>query len=163
MPDGLYDLDFPAWSERQAELLLRLSRGERVNTAIDWPHVIEEVRDLGRSELRAVTTLLTRALEHLLKIAGWPGGAVNHWSVEALTFLLDAQRNWAPSMAQNVAVADLYDDALQVVRRMVIDGTHAFPLPDLCPFTLSDLIVAKPRVPDIDRLVATILATPPSP
>ncbi len=156
MSDVLYDLDFPAWSERQAELLLRLSRGERVNTEIDWPHVIEEMRDLGRSDTKSVESLLTRALEHCLKIAGWANGPVDHWSVEAMTFLLDARRRWAPSMAQNIAVADLYDDAMQVVRRMRIDGAAPMPAPETCPLGIADLIVPKPGAPDIQALAALL-------
>ena len=58
MPDGLYERDAFAWSERQADLLRRLAAGERVNEAVDWPYVIEEVQDLGLSELRACRSLL---------------------------------------------------------------------------------------------------------
>ena len=50
--DGQYDTDALAWAERQADFLTRLARGERVNVDIDWPNVIEEVRDVGLSELR---------------------------------------------------------------------------------------------------------------
>ena len=79
MPDELYDRDILAWSRRQADLLRRLAAGERVND-LDWPHVIDEVEDVGRSELRACASLLTRALEHLLKRHGWPGSdSVPHW------------------------------------------------------------------------------------
>ena len=70
MLEGLYEQDVLTWSERQAGLLRRLARGEKVNAEIDWPHVIEEVEDVGQSELRAVRSLLGRALEHLLKIRG---------------------------------------------------------------------------------------------
>ena len=47
MPDGLYERDFVLWSEAQADLLRRLAAGERVNAAVDWPNLIEEVEDLG--------------------------------------------------------------------------------------------------------------------
>ncbi len=53
MPDDLYDRDFLAWSEHQAALLRRLAAGERVDQAVDWSNVIDEVESLGRSELRA--------------------------------------------------------------------------------------------------------------
>ncbi len=49
MPDDMYDRDALVWSEQQAVLLARLARGERVNDAIDWPHVIEEIEDVGRA------------------------------------------------------------------------------------------------------------------
>ena len=53
MPDGLYERDVLAWSEQQADLLKRLAAGERLNAAVDWTHVIEEVHDVGMSALRA--------------------------------------------------------------------------------------------------------------
>ena len=49
MPDGLYDRDVLAWAEKQSALLERLAAGERVNALLVWPHVIEEVRDVGVS------------------------------------------------------------------------------------------------------------------
>ena len=51
---GLYGDDIVLWSKRQAELLRRMAAGERVDDQIDWPNVIEEIEDVGRSELRAV-------------------------------------------------------------------------------------------------------------
>jgi hypothetical protein len=50
MPDGLYERDILFWSQNQAELLRRLARGERVND-VDWEHVVEEIEDVGLSEL----------------------------------------------------------------------------------------------------------------
>ena len=48
----LYDTDILLWSERQADLLRRHAAGERVNDAsIDWPNIVEEIEDVGRSEL----------------------------------------------------------------------------------------------------------------
>ena len=160
MADSLYDHDFLVWSEQQADLLARLARGERVNAAVDWPHVIEEVRDLGRSDLKAVESLLARALEHLLKVAGWPSGPVEHWLSEALTFPLDARRRWTPSMRQRVDIAELYADALQPVRGITIDGVQPASLPEKYTVTSDDLIVDRPGSPEVRRLAERLL--PPS-
>ena len=64
--------DALAWAEQQAALLRRLAAGERLNEAVDWPNVIEELQDVGLSELRACRSLLAQALAHLLKLRGWP-------------------------------------------------------------------------------------------
>jgi hypothetical protein len=40
MPDDLYERDILVWSEKQAALLRRLARGEGLNEAVDWDHVI---------------------------------------------------------------------------------------------------------------------------
>ena len=71
MPDELYHEDVLVWSERQAERLRRVAHGERVND-VDWEHVIEEIEDVGVSELHAVQSLLQQAIVHLLKVYGWP-------------------------------------------------------------------------------------------
>ena len=42
MPDGLYERDALAWSDRQAGLLRRIAAGERLNEAVDWANVIED-------------------------------------------------------------------------------------------------------------------------
>src|SRR5208283_4269883 len=89
MPDDLYDRDVLAWSEHQADLLRRLARGERVN-AVDWEHVVEEIEDVGLSELHAVHSFLNQMLIHLLKLRGWPDNpSANHWRVELVTFQKD--------------------------------------------------------------------------
>jgi hypothetical protein len=57
-----YDNDILIWSEHQADLLRRHTAGERANDeAIDWPNIIEEIEDVGRSVLRSVESLLVQA------------------------------------------------------------------------------------------------------
>ncbi len=140
MPDDLYDRDVLIWADRQADLLRRLSAGERVNAEVDWPHVIEELRDVGLAELRACESLLRQAMAHFLKAQGWPAGLTEHWRNEVPTFLLDAQTRFAPSMGQRVDLPRVYAKALREVRGMRIDGAPPGPLPEHCPFTLEDLL-----------------------
>jgi hypothetical protein len=45
-----------------SDLWRRLAAGERLNAMVDWPNVIEEVRDVGLSTLRACQSLLEQAL-----------------------------------------------------------------------------------------------------
>jgi hypothetical protein len=71
MPDDLYDRDALAWAERQAALLRRVARGESVND-VDWNHVVEEIEDVGISQLSAVHSYLRQVLAQLLKLHGWP-------------------------------------------------------------------------------------------
>lgn len=152
MPDDLYDRDALAWAEQQAELLTRLSRGERVNDAIDWEHLIDEVRDVGLSELRACTSLLRLAQIHLLKSAAWPrSGSLSHWAVELAAFLDDAQLAYSPSMGQRIDLGVLYAKALRTVARVTDDTGPPHPLPQQCPWSLDDLLAG-----DIDRLVGML-------
>jgi Domain of unknown function DUF29 len=57
MSDDLYDRDILTWSRHQADLLRRIARGQRVN-GVDWEHVVEEIEDVGLSELRVGRTAL---------------------------------------------------------------------------------------------------------
>ncbi len=98
MPDDLYGRDILIWSGRQAALLRRLAAGERVNEAVDWPNLTQEVEDVGRAELHACESLLRQAMLHLLKLhsgADAPGtGRVPDTVARVLS--LDAFRSSCP-------------------------------------------------------------------
>jgi hypothetical protein len=154
MPDSLYERDALAWSEQQADLLRRLAAGERLNAAVDWPNVIEEVQDVGLSELRACRGLLRQALVHLLKLHAWPASqAAAHWRDEAGVFLADAEDRFTPSMRQRIGLDEIYAKALHLARTTTDDTGEPRPLPEVCPFTLDELLAARP---DIARLVAKL-------
>ena len=151
MPDGLYERDALAWAERQADLLRRLAAGERVNEQIDWPNVIEEVHDVGLSELRSCRSLLRQAMTHLLKLHTWPGSpSVSHWREEAGNFIDDAERRFAPSMRQHIDLDDLYRRALKQLRLATDDSGEPRPVPATCPFVLDDFL---PLDSDVHTLV----------
>lgn len=154
MPGGLYERDALAWAEQQAELLRRLAAGEGVNEAVDWPNVIEEVQDVGLSELRSCRSLLRQALVHLLKLHAWPGSqAAAHWRAEAVGFLADAQDRFSPSMRQRLRLDDLYGTALDQARAETDESGPPCSLPEACPFALDDLLGGRR---DITELVAKL-------
>jgi hypothetical protein len=146
MPDDPYWDDTLLWSEHQCALLRRLAAGERVND-VDWEHVIEEIEDVGKSELRACTSQLSRAIEHMLKIAGWPGhSAAEHWRAETLVFLRDARLAFSPSMRQKIDLGDIYDSAVNDIRDLTVDGCPPSALPPHCPFDLDELLARKSTI-----------------
>lgn len=69
MSDGstLYDEDFVAWSEQQAEALRTAARAGS-NQQLDWENLAEEIESLGRSEKRELRSQILRAVHHLLKL-----------------------------------------------------------------------------------------------
>jgi len=143
MPDGLYEHDLLIWAEQQADLLRRLAAGERVNEVIDWPHLIEEVRDLGLSELRACESWIRQALIHLAKIKLNPGSpAVDGWTDEVEAFLSDLQSHFTPSMARRIDLDKLYAKALKRVDR-------SDRLPRACPVALDNLLAEDWRITDL--------------
>jgi hypothetical protein len=139
MPDDLYDRDVLAWSEHQADLLRRMARGERVNE-LDWEHVIEEIEDVGLSELHAVESYLEQVLVHLLKIRTWPDGdAVNHWRAELVSFQSNALRRYAASMRRRIDIASAYRSAARQVT-LLNKGDRPACWPAECPFTIEQLL-----------------------
>lgn len=151
MPDDLYESDILVWSEKQAALLRRLARGERLNEAVDWEHVIEEVGDVGLSELHACENLLVQALAHLLKLHAEPQGPAAHWTSETIAFLGGARRRISPSMRQRIDLEALYQDAVQEVRPLI--RGEGVRLPSSCPYALDDLV---DNTTDVAKLVARL-------
>ncbi len=148
MPDDLYWDDTLLWSEHQSALLRRLAAGERVND-VDWEHVIEEIEDVGKTELRACESCIRQALVHLLKLHLWQeSDAVPHWRGEARAFLTGARRAFSQSMRQKLDIAGIYADA-----REIVEERGQEPAPTLCPFTLDDLLTTPS---DIDALLARL-------
>jgi hypothetical protein len=143
MSEALYFQDSLLWSEQQAELLRRLARGERVN-GIDWEHVVEEIEDVGRSELHSVESYLDLLILHLLKVTGWPDSpSVRDWRGEILAFQTNVIRRFAPSMRQRIDVDAMYLRAVEQLEGVDYDGIAPLPWPDACPFTLDDLLRGK--------------------
>jgi hypothetical protein len=142
MPNDLYDRDILIWAEQQADLLRRLERGERVN-GVDWAHVVEEIEDVGLSELHSVQSYLNLMLVHLLKIWLWPDSeALRHWRGEIVAFQKNAGRRFAPSMRQRIDMTRLYNDAIEQLEASESPGSLR-RLPEGCPFTLDQLLYDK--------------------
>src|SRR5580658_1705787 len=138
---GLYEDDIVLWSERQAELLRRRAAGELVNEKeLDWPNIAEEIESVGSEQRHAVESLWMRTLLHMLKAEAWPQSPeVPHWRSEARVFRADAARRFVPSMRQRIDLERIYRQVLRAMPE-TIDGVPPLPVPDVCPFTLDELL-----------------------
>ena len=155
MPDGLYERDALLWSEQQAGLLRRLAAGERVNDAVDWVNVIEELHDVGLSQLKAVRSSLRQALVHLLKLHRWPESeSAGHWRDEVIAFLTDARDRFSPSMRQRIDLDGLFAEAAYRVGQATDGSGEARRLPAGNPFTLEELLAERPDVAGLMGRVA---------
>jgi hypothetical protein len=67
----LYDEDFVAWTQQQAEALRTAGR-DGSNQHLDWENLAEEVEDLGRSVRHELRSQLTRIQRHLIKLGHSP-------------------------------------------------------------------------------------------
>jgi hypothetical protein len=136
----LYDADILEWSEQQAALLRQHAAAARVNDAIDWTNIIEEIESVGSEQLHAVESNLIQALIHILKAQAWPlSQHVPHWEAESRVFRANAANRFAPSMRQRIDLARLYRQARRGLPT-TIEGLAPLPLPDLCPLTLDELL-----------------------
>jgi Domain of unknown function DUF29 len=82
-PSTLYDTDFFAWSEQQAEALRAAARGGS-NRQLDWENLAEEIEGLGISQRRELKSQIRRVIEHLLKLENSPA--------------IDPRRGWIESI-----------------------------------------------------------------
>jgi hypothetical protein len=105
---GLYDIDFYAWTQEQAALLLAMARGENV-TALDWVRLAEEVGDMGKRDLRSVRSSVARIIEHLLKL---------HWSRQD-----EPKAGWRAEIAR--FRIEVQDQLTPSIRRLIEDDLGA--------------------------------------
>jgi hypothetical protein len=143
--DELYEQDFYVWTQRQAEALRRLAE-TRPNVELDFPHLIEEVEDLGTGQRDAVRSQLRRIIEHCLKLEYSrsldPRGG---WYDSIIDARAELDDKLSPSLRRDL------DDQLQrlwtrsrtkaenALRRFGEPDAAALLPPD-CPYALDDLL-----------------------
>jgi hypothetical protein len=137
-----YDEDYPAWAEETAARL----RAAKLPPGIDWPHIIEELEGVGRSEYRSVRSYVRNVIEHLLKLAyATDQRPASHWRIEI--------EEWRENLAEDLTASqrprieaefsDLYRRAVRSLRSQLIadgDPKGAAAIPDAPPFTLGQVL-----------------------
>jgi hypothetical protein len=131
----LYETDFHAWANEQAELL----RAGKISEA-DIPNIAEEIESMGRSEKRELVSRLTVLLMHLLKWQFQPGlrGKSWHSTIKEQRYRLDRHLHHNPSLRSHVAEAMEESYALAVIRgerETALDGAS---FPSTSPFTFDE-------------------------
>jgi hypothetical protein len=138
---SLYEEDFYAWTQQQAELLRRLPA---VGNEIDLEHIAEEIADLGRSDLRAAQSLCEHIVEHFLKLE-YPGleQLADHWRDEIVEWRLQLEKILTRSIEAKLDLADRYRAVLRLLRRFERDVPGLMSrLPRSCPYTLEQIVGA---------------------
>jgi hypothetical protein len=143
--EELYEQDFYAWTQAQAEALRRLGE-TRPNLDLDFPHLIEEVADLGTSERDTARRQLRRILEHCLKLeysrAADPRGGWYDSIIDARAVLDD---KLSPSLRRDLE--DRLPRLWTQARTKADNGLRRFAEPDAAdllpadlPYRLDDLL-----------------------
>jgi hypothetical protein len=137
--DLLYEEDFYAWTQQQAELLRRLPA---ISNELDIEHIAEEIEDLGRSDLRAAQSLCRHIIEHLLKLeySGLKEPA-DHWRDEIVEWRLQLEQILTRSILAKLDLPARYRMALRLVRRLERDVPGILNrLPAECPYTIEQIL-----------------------
>jgi hypothetical protein len=136
--DNLYDDDFYAWTQQQADLLRRLPV---TSNQLDAELLAEEIEDLGRSEVRSAQSLCEHIIEHLLKLE-YSGltEPVGHWEREIVEWRLQLDKTLTRTIVAKLDLSQRYRAALRLLRQ----EEHEIPgllgrLPPHCPYTLDQI------------------------
>jgi hypothetical protein len=136
--DSLYDDDFYAWTQQQADLLRRLPV---TSNQLDAALLAEEIEDLGRSEVRSAQSLCEHIIEHLLKLE-YSGlrEPVGHWQHEIVEWRLQLDKTLTRTIVAKLDLPQRYRAALRLLRREESEIVGLFErLPPNCPYSLDQI------------------------
>lgn len=153
---SLYDDDIVTWAEQQAAALRALGERADLSNAIDWENVAEEIESVGRSQIRAVESLLSQTLAHCLKRLSAPDvPSAVHWRQEIGTFQIAATGRYERAMRQRIDMDRVWSAAIEHAKNgLAIYGDTLLPhVPMRCPLTPDELL-ASPF--DIDAALRQI-------
>jgi hypothetical protein len=112
-PKTLYDSDFAAWAQQQAEGLRAIARGGS-NQLLDWENLAEEIESLGTSQRSALGSYIMRIIQHLVKLEYSPAVEPrNGWRHTVRLARLQAQRRIADNPSLKPELARFVDQEIR--------------------------------------------------
>ncbi|GBF53883.1 hypothetical protein N0824_01740 [Microcystis sp. 0824] len=117
MSSTAYETDYNQWLKETVKQLR-----ERNFEQVDWDNLIEEIESMGKSDRRALMSLLTRLIEHLLKLAYWQEEkkrSGNHWAAAIVNFRAQIQHRLEDSPSLRQELAAMYDKVYPVAIKSV--------------------------------------------
>lgn len=117
MSSTAYETDYNQWLKETVKQLQ-----ERNFEQVDWDNLIEEIESIRKSDRRALMSLLTRLIEHLLKLAYWQEEkkrSGNHWAAEIVNFRAQIQHRLEDSPSLRTELAAMYDKVYPVAIKSV--------------------------------------------
>ena len=128
-----YEEDY-LWTQAMAEKLK-----VRDYSRVDWENLIEEIEDMGRSQKRAIESLLLR-LKHLLKLEYWNSEIARnkqHWQSEVVNFRVLLLKRLKEFPSLKAKLPELYAETLpDSIRAM----SKLFDLPESVELTLAQVL-----------------------
>ncbi len=135
---SLYEKDFNLWLLRTIEQL-RAGKFDE----IDLENLIEEMESMGRSERRALESLLIRLLEHLLKLTYWESERFRcqrGWGKEIRNFRFSIQKILKDSPSLKPYIKEVFNECYQQARLNFIDDSEIEDLPLSVTWTAEQVI-----------------------
>ena len=132
-----YDDDLAGWAYDQSRLLLALRPA-----GVDWANIAEELKDLGNSQFKALSSALQVVIEHMLKRDMQPVRRGNSWAASIRNHRDHANYE----LKANPSFRSRINEALEPAwRRGVADASAAMdiPLRDMPranPYTWDDIM-----------------------
>jgi hypothetical protein len=136
-PNDLYERDFFAWTQHQADLL----REKRFDD-LDLENLIDEVASVGGSEKREIVSRLKVLVAHLIKWRFQPGARSPGWAGtireqrDRLRMVLDMSPSLKNHPVENLDHAWL-SGRLLAAKETGIDFSL---FPEKCPFTIEQVL-----------------------
>lgn len=153
---SVYEEDFFTWTQEQAVALRRAGQ----HADLDIEHLAAEIEDLGKRDLREVTSLLRLLFLHFMKLKASPlAPSVPHWRSEAREFARAASRAFTPGMRQLIDVSELWLEAETRFAEQLRDLGLPHPRVPACPFELEDLLTQDF---DLDRALTMMKVAYPA-
>lgn len=126
----LYDQDYYLWLRTTIN---QLRTGQF--SAVDLENLLEELETMGRSQKRAIKSLLIKLLEHLLKLKCWNEERERnqgHWKGEIRTFRRQIKDELEDSPSLKPYILEIFDECYQEARKEASDrcqfSLDIFPL-----------------------------------
>lgn len=135
--DDLYERDFFAWTQQQAEKLRARSHND-----IDWEIVAEEIESLGRSDRREIRSRIGVILLHLLKWEFQPERRKSGWLLTLAEQREQVTRLLAESPSLKSLLAEAMRQEFPFARRKAAVETQ-LPLnifPRECPYEPDEIL-----------------------
>lgn len=141
----LYEQDYVAWTQDQADALRRRSINE-----LDWENLLEEVESLGRQERNELRNHLIVLMVHLLKWRLQPDRRGRSWALTIAEQRREAERVLAENPSLKPGVDDLLSSSYRTARlraaRQARVSIKAFP--DEIPFGWNAMM-SEPELTDL--------------
>jgi hypothetical protein len=137
MNKPLYEKDFFAWTQAQADALRRRSANE-----LDWENLIEEVESMGKQQRGELHSHFVILLQHLLKWRYQAARRTRSWALSIEEQRREIERLTRQNPSLQPAFQEIFDEAYPVARLRALRETRLgkAAIPTENPFTANEAL-----------------------